>query len=100
MEGALRAVLPVLMLACAAACVRPPLPPPAPAPAAEAAETVQRRLGTIVAIRPLAAGSAEYIVREDAGATVVVVQPDTERLAVGERVTLREQGRTRVTRAQ
>jgi len=93
----LRAVLPVLLLACAA-CVRAPSPPPAPA--ADAAETVQRRLGTIVAIRPLAPGSAEYIVREDAGTTVVVVQDDRERLVVGERVTLRDQGRTRVTRAR
>jgi hypothetical protein len=97
-EVVLRAVLPVLLLACAAACARPP--PPAAAPAAEMPAPAQHRLGTILAIRPLAPGSAEYIVRADSGATIVVVQPDTERLAVGERVRLHEQGRTRVTRAR
>jgi hypothetical protein len=95
-EVVLRAVLPVLLLACIAACARPP----PPAPVAEAPAAVQHRLGTILAIRPLAAGSAEYIVREDAGPTVVVVQPDADGLAVGERVTLREQGRARITRAR
>lgn len=95
MEVVLRAVLPVLLLACAAACARPP-PPPEPASASPAA--AQRRVGTVVAIRPLAAGSAEYVVREDRGATVVVVQPNAERFAVGERVTLHENGRTRITR--
>lgn len=99
MEVVLRAVLPVLLLACAAACARPP-PPPAAAPAAEVPAPAQHRLGTILAIRPLAAGSAEYIVRADSGATIVVVQPDTERLAVGERVRLHEQGRARVSRAR
>lgn len=99
MEVVLRAVLPVLLLACAAACARPPPQPPPVEPVAETPDPVQHRLGTIVAIRPLAAGSAEYIVREDTGATVVVVQPDAERLAVGERVTLHEQGRTRIARA-
>ena len=101
MEVVLRVVLPVLLLACAAACARPPPPPPPPPPpesVTEAPEAVQLRFGTIVAIRPLAAGSAEYIVREDAGMTVVVVQPDADGLAVGERVTLHEQGRTRIAR--
>lgn len=99
MEVVLRAVLPVLLLACAAACARPP-PPPAAAPAADVPAPAQHRLGTILAIRPLAAGSAEHIVRADSGATIVVVQPDAERLAVGERVRLLEQERTRVTRAR
>lgn len=98
MEVVLRAVLPVLLLACAAACARPPPPPPPAEPAAASPEAVQLRFGTIVAIRPLAAGSAEYIVREHTGATVVVVQPDADGLAVGERVTLHEQGRTRIAR--
>ncbi len=100
MEVVLRAVLPVLLLACAAACARPPPPPPPPSPepASTAPAAVQLRLGTVVAIRPLAAGSAEYIVREDSGATVVVVQPDAESFAVGERVRLHDEGRTRITR--
>lgn len=98
MEVVLRAVLPVLLLACAAACARPPPPPPPAEPPSDSPQAVQLRFGTIVAIRPLAAGSAEYILREHSGATVVVVQPDVDGLAVGERVMLHEQGRTRIAR--
>jgi hypothetical protein len=97
-EVILRAVLPVLLLACVVACARPPPPPAPPEQVAPAPEAVQHRLGTILAIRPLAVASAEYIVREDSGATVVVVQPNTERFIVGERVTLHGQGRTRIAR--
>ncbi|WP_439577586.1 hypothetical protein [Elioraea sp.] len=90
----------MLLLACIAACVRPPPPTPPPEPAVEAPADSHGRLGTIVAIRPLAARGAEYIVREDHGATVVVVQPDTEGFAVGQRVTLQQDGRTRISRAR
>lgn len=102
MEVILRAVLPVLLLACAAACARPPPPPPPVAPAAETPDTVQRRLGTIVAIRRLAASPSagvEFVVREDDGGTVVVIQPNTDGLGVGERVAFLEGTRTRIARA-
>lgn len=104
MEAALRTALPVLLLACAAGCAPspPPAPPPAPAPAASAPAPAPSRLGTVVAIRPIAGRAppaAEFVVREDSGATVVVVQPDTAGLAVGDRVALHEEARVRLTRA-
>lgn len=105
-EATLRTALPVVMLVCAAGCAPspPPAPPPAPEPAAEAAApaAARGRLGTIVAIRPLAGRAsrgAEFVVREDSGATVVVIQPHADGLAVGDRVALHEEARVRLTRA-
>lgn len=102
MEAALRAALPVVMLVCAAGCASPRPPPPAPAPAAEAPALPAGRLGTIVAVRPLsgrAASGAEFVVREDSGAAVVVIQSRADGLAVGDRVALHDEGRVRLTRA-
>jgi outer membrane lipoprotein SlyB len=96
-EVVLRAVLHGLLLVSVVACARPPAPA-AHESAAAAPDAAESRLGTIVAIRPLAAGSAEYVVREDSGATIVVVQPTAERFAVGERVRLHLEGRTRLGR--
>jgi hypothetical protein len=97
---------PIVLLAIvspllAAACARPPPPPPPPAPPAAEAPA-PARLGTIVAIRRLAASpssAVEFVVREDDGATVVVLQPNTEGLGVGERVAFHEGARTRIARA-
>ncbi|GIX10988.1 hypothetical protein [Elioraea sp.] len=66
-----------------------------------ASEPPPARLGTIVAIRRIgAARAAEFVVREDTGATIVVVQPDSDGLAVGERVALMAESRTRIARTR
>lgn len=102
MEAALRPALPVVLLACAAVgCAAPP--PPAPEPVAGTPEPAPARLGTIVAIRPIGpvpARAAEFVVREDSGTTIVVVQPHTDGLALGDRVALHAQTRTRITRTR
>jgi outer membrane lipoprotein SlyB len=105
MEAALRTALPAVLLACAAVGCAPAPPPPSPAPepVAGAPEPAPARLGTIVAIRPIgpvAARAAEFVVREDSGTTIVVVQPHTDVLAVGERVALHAETRTRITRTR
>jgi hypothetical protein len=101
-EAALRVALPAVLLACAAGCApASPPPPPKPEPMVRASEPAPARLGTIVAIRRIgAARAAEFVVREDTGATIVVVQPDSDGLAVGERVALMAESRTRIARTR
>lgn len=103
MEAALRTALPAVLLACAAVGCAPAPPPPAPELVADAPEPAPARLGTIVGIRPIgpvAARAAEFVVREDSGTTIVVVQPHTDGLAVGDRVALHAETRTRITRTR
>jgi hypothetical protein len=98
-EAALRVALPAVLLACAAGCAPASPPPPTPEPMVRASEPAPARLGTIVAIRRIgAARAAEFVVREDTGAMIVVVQPDSDGLAVGERVALVAESRTRIAR--
>jgi outer membrane lipoprotein SlyB len=95
-EVALRIAVLVLPLALSA-CARPP-PAPVPAPMPEPAAAAPARLGTVVAVRPLAARGAEIVVRADTGETLVVVQPDPNGIGVGDRVALHHHRRARVSR--
>jgi hypothetical protein len=65
-----------------------------PAAISATPETNNRGTVVILAVRPVAAGDVEYVVRTDGGAVLAIVQPATQGLATGGQAVLTRGERT------